>query len=59
MVVHTPAGVSSNFNLVVPSTAPAVFLSGSAGPLTDLPTVVRGSTDLLVTSSSRGAWMSR
>jgi uncharacterized protein (TIGR03437 family) len=52
MVVHTPAGVSSNFNLVVPSTAPAVFLSGSAGPLTDLPTVIRQSTDLLVTSSN-------
>jgi len=52
MVVHTPAGVSSNFNLVVPPTAPAVFVSGSAGPLTDLPTVVRQATNLLVTSSN-------
>ena len=52
MVVHTPGGVSPNFNLTVQPTAPAVFLSGSAGPLTDLPTVVRESTDLLVTSSN-------
>jgi minor extracellular serine protease Vpr len=29
-----------------------VFQSGSAGPLTDLPTVVRQSTNLLVTSSN-------
>ena len=52
MVVHTPGGVSPNFNMTVQSTAPAVFLSGSAGPLTNLPTVVRQSTDLLVTSSN-------
>ncbi len=52
MVVHTPGGVSPNFNLVVQSYAPAVFLSASAGPLTNLPTVVRASTDLLVTDSN-------
>jgi uncharacterized protein (TIGR03437 family) len=52
MVVHTPAGVSPNFNMVVPPAAPAVFLSGSAGPLTDLPTVIRQSTNLLVTASN-------
>jgi uncharacterized protein (TIGR03437 family) len=52
MVVHTPGGVSPNFNMTVQSTAPAVFLSGSAGPLTNLPTVVRESTDLLVTDSN-------
>ena len=51
MVVHTPAGVSPNFNLVVPPTAPAVFVSGSAGPLTNVPTVVRQATNLLVTTS--------
>jgi uncharacterized protein (TIGR03437 family) len=52
MVVHTPAGVSPNFNMVVDPTAPAVFLSGSAGPLTDLPTVVLQSTNMLVTASN-------
>jgi uncharacterized protein (TIGR03437 family) len=52
MVVHTPGGVSPNYNMTVQPAAPAVFLSGSAGPLTNLPTVVRQSTDLLVTSSN-------
>jgi uncharacterized protein (TIGR03437 family) len=52
MVVHTPGGVSPNYNLTVAPTAPAVFLSASAGPLTNLPTVVRASTDLLVTDSN-------
>lgn len=52
MVVHTPGGVSPNFNLVVQENAPAVFLSGSAGPLTDLPIVIRQSTNLLVTDSN-------
>ena len=51
MVVHTPGGVSPNFNLTVDSNAPAVFLSATAGPLTNLPTVVRQSTNLLVTDS--------
>lgn len=52
MVVHTPGGTSPNFNLVVQENAPAVFISGSAGPLTDLPIVIRSSTNLLVTSSN-------
>jgi uncharacterized protein (TIGR03437 family) len=52
VVVHTPGGVSPNFNMTVQSAAPAVFLSGAAGPLTNLPTVVRQSTNLLVTSSN-------
>ena len=41
MVVHTPGGASPNFNMVVQHNAPAVFISGAAGPLTDLPIVVR------------------
>jgi uncharacterized protein (TIGR03437 family) len=52
MVVHTPGGVSPNFNMVVPPTAPAVFTSASAGPLTNLPTVLRQATNLLVTDSN-------
>ncbi len=52
MVVHTPGGVSPNYNLVVQENAPAVFLSGSAGPLTNLPIVVRQATNLLVTDSN-------
>ncbi len=51
LVMHTPAGVSPNFNMVVQVNAPAVFLSGTAGPLMDLPIVIRDATNLLVTSS--------
>lgn len=52
MVVHTPGGTSPNFNLTVQENAPAVFISGSAGPLTDLPIVIRQETNLLVTTSN-------
>lgn len=52
MIIHTPGGVSNNFNLVVASTAPAVFLSGVAGPETALPTVVRATNNLLATDSN-------
>jgi len=52
MNVHTPGGVSDNFNMTVMPTAPAVFLSGTAGPETNLPTVVRAENNLLVTDSN-------
>lgn len=51
VIVHTPGGVSNNFNLTIQPTAPAVFLSASAGPLTNLPTVLKADTGLLVTDS--------
>jgi uncharacterized protein (TIGR03437 family) len=51
VIVYTPGGVSDNFYLVVPQTAPAVFLSATAGPEIDLPTVFRADTGLLVTPS--------
>ncbi|MBZ5604993.1 MAG: hypothetical protein LAO79_22065, partial [Acidobacteriia bacterium] len=50
--VHTPGGVSDNFNLTVQPTAPAVFMSGVAGPETNLPVVVRSVNNLLVTDSN-------
>jgi uncharacterized protein (TIGR03437 family) len=52
IVVHTPGGVSDNFNLTVQATAPAVFLSGVAGPETNLPTVIRLANGLLATDSN-------
>ncbi len=52
MIVHTPGGVSDNFNLTVLSNAPAVFLSGVAGPVTNLPTVVRADNNQLATDSN-------
>ena len=50
--IYTPGGVSDNFNLVVPTTSPAVFLSGVAGPMTNIPTVVRDADGELVTDSN-------
>lgn len=50
--VHTPGGESDNYNMVVVPNAPAVFLSGVAGPETNLPTVIDASNDLLVTDSN-------
>jgi uncharacterized protein (TIGR03437 family) len=52
LIVDTPGGVSPNFNLVIQPTAPAVFLSGVAGPETNLPTVVRAANNLLATDSN-------
>ncbi len=52
VVVHTPGGVSSNFNLTVQPNSPAVFLSGVAGPETNLPTIVRLANNLLATDSN-------
>jgi uncharacterized protein (TIGR03437 family) len=51
VILYTPGGVSDNFYLTVPPTAPAVFMSAVAGPEIDLPTVFRADTGLLVTAS--------
>ncbi len=50
--IYTPGGISDNFYLTVPTTSPAVFLSGTAGPVTNIPTVIRNSNNLLVTASN-------
>ncbi|MGA3025304.1 MAG: hypothetical protein ABSF98_11065 [Bryobacteraceae bacterium] len=48
----TPGGISNNFNTVVSSAAPSVFMSGAAGPETGLPTIIRANNDnQLVTAS--------
>jgi uncharacterized protein (TIGR03437 family) len=49
LVLHTPGGVSDNFNLTVQPAAPSVFYSGVAGPVTNIPTVVRASNNQLAT----------
>jgi uncharacterized protein (TIGR03437 family) len=51
LIFRTPGGTSNNFNLVVVPNAPGVFLSGVAGPQTNVPTVVRNDDGLLVTAS--------
>lgn len=50
--VLTPGGTSDNFNLTVPPTSPAIFLTGVAGPVTNIPTVVRNVNNQLVTDSN-------
>jgi uncharacterized protein (TIGR03437 family) len=52
MVLHTPGGVSDNFNLQVTPGAPSVFRSGVAGPDTNIPTVLRDKNNQLVTLSN-------
>lgn len=52
MSIHTPAGISNNYNFVVQGTAPAVFLSGTAGPETGLATIFRADNGQLVTPTN-------
>ena len=52
VVLHTPGGVSNALNLTILPTAPAVFRSGTAGPMAGIPTVVRANNDDLVTNSN-------
>ena len=41
MVLRTPGGVSDTLNFTVLPTAPSVFRTGTAGPETGIPTVIR------------------
>lgn len=52
LILRTPGGVSNNFNLTVLPNAPSVFLSGTAGPETNIPTIVRNDDGQLVTDSN-------
>lgn len=52
LILRTPGGISNNFNLVVLPNAPSVFLSGAAGPETNIPTIVRNDNGQLVTDSN-------
>lgn len=52
LVLHTPGGTSPSVNLTIEPNAPAVFRSGTAGPVKGIPTVVRGSNNKLVTLSN-------
>ena len=52
LVLYSPGGVSDNYNLSVSTTAPAIFHSGTAGPMTGIPTVFRASNQQLVTNSN-------
>jgi uncharacterized protein (TIGR03437 family) len=52
MILRTPGGISDNFNLVVMPGAPGVFRSGTAGPDSNLATIVRMKNGQLVTPSN-------
>jgi uncharacterized protein (TIGR03437 family) len=52
LILRTPGGVSPNYNLTILPTAPSVFHTGVAGPLTDIPTIVRSDNNLLVTDAN-------
>lgn len=51
LVLHTPGGVSGNYNLQILPGAPSVFRTGSAGPVTNIPAVIRNSNGKLVTAA--------
>ncbi len=52
LTIHTPGGVSDNYNFGVSPTAPTVFKSGAAGPMTGLATIVRADDNQLVTPTN-------
>jgi uncharacterized protein (TIGR03437 family) len=52
MSIHSPAGISNNYYFTVSPTAPSVFRSGTAGPLTNLATVVRADNGQFVTPTN-------
>jgi uncharacterized protein (TIGR03437 family) len=52
LVLRTPGGISDALHVTVLAAAPSVFHSGDAGPLTDIPTIVRAANSGLVTVSN-------
>jgi uncharacterized protein (TIGR03437 family) len=52
MTLYTPGGSSDDYFLSLQPVAPAVFESGTAGPLTGIATVVKASNQQLVTPSN-------
>jgi uncharacterized protein (TIGR03437 family) len=52
MTLYTPGGVSDDYFLMVQPVAPAIFQSGTAGPLAGIPTVIKASNQQLVTPSN-------
>jgi len=52
MSIRTPQNVSPNFSFNVLPNAPAVFLNGQAGDVSNLPAIYRGDNGLLVTASN-------
>jgi uncharacterized protein (TIGR03437 family) len=52
MTLHTPGGISDNFNFTILPAAPSIFRSGSAGPDTNLATITRADNGELITPTN-------
>jgi uncharacterized protein (TIGR03437 family) len=52
MTLHTPGGISDNFNFTILPAAPSIFHTGAAGPETGLATITRSSNGELVTPTN-------
>jgi uncharacterized protein (TIGR03437 family) len=52
MTLHTPGGVSDNFNFQILPAAPSVFRTGTAGPNTGLASIIRADDGQLVTPTN-------
>ncbi|HEY2016366.1 MAG TPA: hypothetical protein VGH38_22835, partial [Bryobacteraceae bacterium] len=52
MVLRTPGGISDALRFTILPAAPSVFRSGTAGPQTGIPTIVRATNNELVTVSN-------
>jgi uncharacterized protein (TIGR03437 family) len=52
MTLHTPGGVSDNFNFSILPAAPAVFRTGIAGPDTGIATITRADNGMLITPTN-------
>jgi uncharacterized protein (TIGR03437 family) len=52
VLLRTPGGVSDSLRVTILPTAPSIFRSGTAGPVTDIPAIVRATNGSLVTVSN-------
>lgn len=52
LVLHTPGGVSDNFNITILPAAPSIFRNGTAGTDSGIPAIIRASNSELVTLSN-------
>jgi uncharacterized protein (TIGR03437 family) len=52
LTIHSTNGISSGYSFTVQPTAPSIFMSGTAGPQTGLPLIVRDANSQLVTPTN-------
>jgi len=52
MTLHTPGGISDNFNFTILPAAPSIFRTGSAGPDSGLATITRADNGEIITPTN-------